>query len=328
MARVTLCVPTIGRVKYLPETRRSLSEQTFKDLEILILDNASPHEGAGMIAEWAAADSRVQILRSDARLPMFENFNRGIHAAQGEYLAFCHDDDEYAPGFVSRSVAFLDAHPSVGLCGSNLVFIDKDGVVLERRGHARHDSVRSGTSFALRILATGRNTIVMPSIFYRKSAIPTEGLDTGLSMHFGDFVFLMRMAENGGIGIVGAELVRIRKHDDQASGGAPMSEQIPFRTQILSSYCDEFAHRYPDKDTLVAGMRAAGALGHRTSLLWGWMIAANDAEASSCVEGLKDGLVDRAIGTSLRTLANLGLRPRKAPKLLKVAKGIAARAGL
>jgi hypothetical protein len=39
-------------------------------------------------------------------------------------------------------------------------------------------------------------------------------------------------------------------------------------------------------------------------------------------------LVDRAIGTSLRTLANLGLRPREAPKLLKVAKGIAARAGI
>jgi glycosyltransferase involved in cell wall biosynthesis len=259
---------------------------------------------------------------------MFENFNRGIHAAQSDYLAFCHDDDEYAPTFVSRSVAFMDAHPAVGLCGSNLVFIGEDGAVLERRGHARHDSLRSGTSFALRILATGRNTLVMPAIFYRRSALPAEGLDTSLSMHFGDFVFLMRMAENGGIGVIASQLVRVRKHADQASRGMTMSEQVPLRTRTLASYCDEFASRHPDQGKLVARMRAANAFSHRTSLLWGWMIAEGDAEASSCIECLTDGFADRALGVSLRALSNLGLRPRRAPELLKLAKLIAARAGL
>jgi hypothetical protein len=58
------------------------------------------------------------------------------------------------------------------------------------------------------------------------------------------------------------------------------------------------------------------------------MIAEGDAEASSCIECLTDGFADRALGVSLRALSNLGLRPRRAPELLKLAKLIAARAGL
>src|SRR4051794_28674031 len=81
---VTVCVPTIGRGEMLEETLTSLQQQTYAHLEILLLDNAVSDSDQLILKRFAESDTRARILRSDQRLPMFENFNRGVRAAQGE----------------------------------------------------------------------------------------------------------------------------------------------------------------------------------------------------------------------------------------------------
>src|SRR5439155_12566316 len=93
---VTVALPTIGRMDYLPALLASLEAQTFGDFEALILDNASPPEAQALFAEQVKKDARFRVLRADERVPMFTNFNRGWLEMRGKYLVYFHDDDVYS----------------------------------------------------------------------------------------------------------------------------------------------------------------------------------------------------------------------------------------
>src|SRR5947209_6388379 len=110
--KVTLLLPTIGRLDFIEDTKRSVGQQTYLDFEAIVLDNASDPKARRVLTEWAATDSRLRIDRVDSRIPMFANFNRGIRASSGEYVAFFHDDDLYHPRLLERAVEALDRHPS------------------------------------------------------------------------------------------------------------------------------------------------------------------------------------------------------------------------
>jgi glycosyltransferase involved in cell wall biosynthesis len=328
MPRVTICIPTIGRADYLPHALRSVAGQSFDDIEILVLDNASPPAAREWLDGWAATDRRARILRVEPRIGMFENFNRGIAAASGEYLAFCHDDDEVAPQYVARCTDFMDRNPRVAFCGPNYSVIDGNGRVIERRHAIRRDVVWSGRDYILRILRSGRNPLTMQGIFYRRRAFPAGGLDTTLSLHFGDFVFLMRMAEVADVGAIAPDLVRVRRHSGQASASVPMREQMLLRTRLLSAYCDEFATRHPRETALVRRMRRASRLAHRTGLAWSWLVASDEREAAACADALGSRVVDRSLRAVLHRLSHAGLRRRTPAALAGIAHRVAARFGL
>lgn len=327
--RVTICVPTIGRVHYLQDTLRSVSRQTFPDIEILVLDNASPTVASDALSTWTAADNRIRVLRVDSQVGMFENFNRGIHAASGEYLAFCHDDDELDPEYVSTCVDFMRRHPTVSFCGSNYSVMDSAGRVVERRYGFRRNRVWKGQNYILRVVAAGRNLVTMQSVFYRRSALPAEGIDTRLSPHFGDLVFLMRMAESGDVGAIARDLVRVRRHAGQTSGGIPMSVQIPLRTRTIAAYCSEFRQRHPGASALAAVMHRANRLAHRAWIGWSWLRAEDEAEALSCATEFGRHFPDRVVCFALKRLSNSGLRQRGRGVLFRAARGLlAARASV
>ena len=300
--RVTVCVPTIGRLEYLAATRASIEAQTFAEFEVLVLDNASADDGRALLEDWAARDARVRVLRVEPRIPMFENFNRGLLAARGDYVTFCHDDDTVAPELLARQVAFLDAHPRAGFSGSNYDYIDERGQVIEQRRLVRATEVWSGLRYIRALVRSGRNPLTMQSIFYRRAALPAGGIDTRLPIHYGDFVFLMRMAESWDVGLVAESLVQVRRHAAQASSSMTLSRGIALRTEVLGAYVDELAARRPHARGLVAELRAGLALSHRTGLVWGWLSARDPEEARACARGLGSGPLDVALGAVLRGL--------------------------
>ncbi|OJY29713.1 MAG: hypothetical protein BGO98_48710 [Myxococcales bacterium 68-20] len=300
--RISVCVPTIGRTEFLASTRSSISAQTFEDFEVLVLDNASNADARAIVEDWAATDARVRVLRVEERIPMFENFNRGIRAARGEYLTFCHDDDLVAPRFLEHQVSFLDRNPSVGFVGSNYEYVDETGAVTELRTPVRQTETWRGKRYIRALMRSGRNPLTMQSIVYRRSAIDPDGFDLSLPIHYGDFVLLMRMAERCDVGLVAEPLVQVRRHAAQASSALPLSRGMALRREVLGRYLDELAARWPDEKGLLRELRASLTLAHRTGSLWGWVSAGDAKEAAACVEGLGQTPIDVMLALAARTV--------------------------
>lgn len=321
--RITILVPTVGRMDYLPMTRRCVREQTRQDFRVVVLDNASPPEAQAFFADWAREDARVEIRRADPRVPMFSNFNRGMRAVETDLVTFFHDDDEYPPTYLEVLAGALERWPGAAFAGSNFDFIDERGDVLEARRWIARTELWDAPRYMKELVGRGRNPVPMPGLVFRRSAFPAEGFDESLPIHFGDFVLLMRAAEDGGMVAVAEPVVRIRMHAGQASA-LPRSRSIAMRTEVLTKHLDEYAERRPEHQALVTDLRQRIALTHRAGMLWGWVVGANDAERRACLESLGDHRVDGVLRRALGFAERHGLRPdRIGPRVGKAARSAA-----
>ncbi len=112
MTKVSILVPTYNRAGFLREALQSAVRQTHSDLEILILDDASPDATVAVAAEFAD-DPRVQYLRQPANVGIAENWRAGIGRAQGSFFCLLHDDDTFEPAFIETLLGPLLADPAL-----------------------------------------------------------------------------------------------------------------------------------------------------------------------------------------------------------------------
>src|SRR5262245_46712077 len=116
-ARVTVLLPVHNAAAFVREAIDSIRRQTWRDFELLILDDGSD-DGSGAIAdEIAAADARIRV----EHLPhqgLVATLNHGLDTIDTELIARADADDVNRPDRLARQVALLDARPDVGVCGS------------------------------------------------------------------------------------------------------------------------------------------------------------------------------------------------------------------
>jgi len=127
---VSIIMPTYNaRVGYLREALDSCLAQSYPHWELIVVDDASSNDAPAVIADYAARDSRVRVLRhaENRRLPAA--LNRGIRAASGTLMTWFSDDDVYRPQAMERMVAYLAEHASVDIVYTDITLVHGDGRV-------------------------------------------------------------------------------------------------------------------------------------------------------------------------------------------------------
>ena len=92
MPKVSVVVPCYKVENYLPEMVESLLAQTLRDIQIILVDDGSPDRTGQICAEFAARDSRVQVIHK-ANAGVGAARNDGLAAATGRWVIFCDSDD-------------------------------------------------------------------------------------------------------------------------------------------------------------------------------------------------------------------------------------------
>jgi glycosyltransferase involved in cell wall biosynthesis len=139
--RVSIGIPVFNGERYLEEAIRSIIDQTFTDLELVISDNASTDGTAEICQRYAALDRRVRYHRNAHNIGGSANFKRVFELSRGEYFKWAAYDDLIAPQFLEKAVDILDHMPSVVLCYARTVVIDEHGGVV--RPYADNLNLRS-----------------------------------------------------------------------------------------------------------------------------------------------------------------------------------------
>lgn len=96
----SVCVPVYNGAAFLAETLESVLAQTFKDFELVVLDNASTDDSFGIASRMAARDPRVKVFRNEAVLPMGGNWEKCLSHARGACVGLLSADDMYLPEFL------------------------------------------------------------------------------------------------------------------------------------------------------------------------------------------------------------------------------------
>jgi len=110
---VSICIPVFNGERTIHKTINSILNQTYQNLEIIIIDNCSTDSTAKIVQEYR--DPRIRFIRNELHLPTAEyNWNRCFEYVRGEFMAIFHADDVYQPQIISRQVETFLKYPSVG----------------------------------------------------------------------------------------------------------------------------------------------------------------------------------------------------------------------
>lgn len=209
---VSILIPTFNRADYLGFALDSALAQTYKNLEIIVHDDASTDSTPDLLATYH--DPRLRVIRTEDNHGMLGGWNYIVREARGEYLKFLASDDLLGPTCVAELVQAALAHPTAALITCQRQFIDDHGKVIKKMGFANKNTVVSGVDHAHWILTTVReNKIGEPTavLYPRKLVKKVGGYDPQFSQ-FADFEYWIRLLAYGDLVYVNIPLCSFRVH--------------------------------------------------------------------------------------------------------------------
>jgi glycosyltransferase involved in cell wall biosynthesis len=222
-------IPVYNRKACVAEALRSVLEQTFSDFEVLVADDGSSDESAQVVAEYAALDSRIRLLRvqhsgaASAR-------NAAIEVAgEHDYVAFLDSDDVWLPTHLASAVQVLEKHSEIG------VYFCKAEVPREQcQPHEQREPRATAAHLAKESLAEGlyllkaetcRRAFIMsqfvpmtPTVVVRREAVVKAPWFNPELMIMEDSEFFLSLAAAGQSFVFNdRENVRVRRFGDNLS---------------------------------------------------------------------------------------------------------------
>ena len=165
MFEVTVLMPVYNGEKYLKEAIESILDQSYKEFELLIIDDGSADGTASIIKSYN--DARIRLLTNSKRLKLSGALNRGIQEARGNLIARMDADDIARPERLATQVAFLHDNPAIGICGT---WVKRFGSV-----KSTVDKNPSGSD-EIRAYALFECPFTHPSVMFRKNLFVSHEL--------------------------------------------------------------------------------------------------------------------------------------------------------
>jgi glycosyltransferase involved in cell wall biosynthesis len=225
---VSVCIPAYQGAEWIAGAIDSVVQQDYENLEILISDDGS-RDGTVATAR-RFGDPRIRVLASK-HLGMARNWNRCLQASRGDYIKFLMQDDRLRPGCVSRMVALMLKHPSMGIAFSpRLLDVENasDPAAMQwlRRYDAIHErlgdllDVNQGRALfdAFRSRGFRDNWIGEPTVvMVRRHALQRVGLFNVRLQQVTDLELWLRLAFFYDVGFIPEPLATFRVHARSAS---------------------------------------------------------------------------------------------------------------
>ena len=129
MPRVSVVIPTFNCERFIGRTVGSALRQTYRDFEIIVVDDGSTDGTQAVLAEYGQALHYIKQANQGASAAR----NAALSRATGEYIAYLDADDLWHPEKLARQVEYLDANPSCGFVHTEVAVIDEQDSVLYAR---------------------------------------------------------------------------------------------------------------------------------------------------------------------------------------------------
>ena len=126
MTNVSVIIPTYNCDRYIDQAIASVLEQTYTDYELIIVDDGSTDDTAQVIKSYG---DRINYIYQ-ANQGVAQARNRGLAAAQGQYIAFLDQDDVFLPNKLGEQVSCFELHSDAGIIHSGWQRVNCGGEIL------------------------------------------------------------------------------------------------------------------------------------------------------------------------------------------------------
>jgi glycosyltransferase involved in cell wall biosynthesis len=204
-------MPSYNHSKYIREAIESVLGQTYPDLELIIVDDASQDNSAEIIETYVQADRRVRFFRHSSNLGIAQTVNDGINEARGDFIALASSDDIWLPLKLEKQLKILKADSSVVVWAEGML-IDSDGNALGRTFSEYHSGEYKKKSGDIFLSLVGGNYVASQSlIFSRVECGPLRFRKCFIYLN--DFVFNLELSARLPFRFIEEPLFKYRLHD-------------------------------------------------------------------------------------------------------------------
>jgi glycosyltransferase involved in cell wall biosynthesis len=269
----SVLLPVYNAERYLSQAGESVLAQTFRDFELLFLNDGSTDGSLKIMEAFAERDQRCRI-HSWPNRGLVSSLNAGLELASGEFIIRMDSDDICRPERFERQISFLQANPDHVAVGSRLQFIDPEGLPLfEPTVLCAHNEIERGLlldGFAVpHSGSTLRRSACMAIGGYRDSYPHAEDLD-----------LFLRLSEIGNLANLPEVLLDYRHHLTSVCYQNKKLQSESARRAIMDAYGRRGLPFQSPAEELTRGDTSPKALTevHRT---WGWWaLKAGNREAA------------------------------------------------
>lgn len=206
---VSVIMPVRNGARWLDEAIDSVTRQTLRELELLVIDSASTDGTPQILDDWSRRDSRIRVLRQ-SDFGLATALNCGLAEACGRYVARLDADDCAVPSRLERQVLVLQQSQHIGLLGSWADRIDEDG---RPRGQLKPEPQPKKLAELIRY----GNPMIHSSVMLRPEIVRDLGGYRAAFEAAEDYDLWLRMSEVTSLANVAEPLVRYRRHSKNVS---------------------------------------------------------------------------------------------------------------
>ncbi len=205
--RISVLMSVYNGEKYVANAVDSILNQTYTDIEFIVIDDGSSDTTLKILAEYK--DPRLKLI-GQKNVGLTKALNRGIKIATGEYLARQDADDVSSPRRFEEQVAFLDSNPRCALVGTLARIIDEDG---EQIGIKR--TAAEPAQIAVKL--PEENQFIHGSIMLRREAIVEMGGYREAFKYAQDYDLVLRLSERHQLANIDEEYYSLRHREQKVS---------------------------------------------------------------------------------------------------------------
>lgn len=260
---VSILIPVYNREKYIVECINSALSQTYKNIEVVVVDNCSTDNTWEVISRIALEDNRVKIFRNEENLGPVLNWEKCLINAKGDYVKILWSDDLFASDYIEKSIIHFDTNIAFVLTGYD-IFEDSTKKVLYK---STFNSKNYSVDFYLKqnILYNSIDFPVSPgSSIFRKSDIETclitdipnsDNIDFKKTGAGNDLLLMLLVAnihKNAKILCIKENLSKFRAHENSISIENRLDLNYEYaRSYFVKNFANELAGYYKIKIFLI-----------------------------------------------------------------------------
>jgi len=206
---VSVVMSVFNGERFLREAVESILNQSFRELEFIVIDDGSTDGSASILDSYQNSDSRMKVHHKEHG-GLIESLNRGCRLAQGKYIARMDADDVAIKDRLTRQLDFMETHPQVGALGGAVEWIDAMGKSLGTHRYPAEDREIKAT------LLQGC-ALWHPTVLLRREVFAWAGGYRSMVVDGEDYDLWLRIAERHQLANLDAVVLKYRIHPYQVS---------------------------------------------------------------------------------------------------------------
>lgn len=280
---VSIVLPTFNGEEFLAQSIESVLKQSYKNLELIIVNDCSTDSTPRIIEEFAKKDSRIKIIHNAINQKLPKSLNIGFNAASGEYWTWTSDDNYYLENAIEEMVAYLEENP-------NKVLVCTDCTIIEHNGLKEQDFIASA-----KIEDLISYDSVGACFLYRAKIARLTGEYDESQFKVEDYDFFLKIGLAGEIGVIHKKHYVYRRHPNSLTHTQSLGEITGKTENLLQKYLPLYLEKYPNLNlNLASKLRLCFINGDDTKLKEFWKEASPKEKRDfyvhlrNCYVGLKD----------------------------------------